>query len=449
VKTRKSAFVCVLVTIALGLFGVPSVAQAVTQTVISGAPYPVALDEDTAGNIYIGDEVNQQIVVIPAITGTILGVSVTAGVAATLLHDTGSFARGIAVNSQGDVFYAASDSKLKVIAAATKTLFGVSVTAHIPTVLAASWNAGSLEFDASGNLFGISLSSNVLQVLPATTGSLFGSSVTANTRAEVLARAGGWFWDLAIDVQGNILIADGWSGTPGVYELPVASGTNYSQTVTANTLTRLTAFGTDLRAGIDVDSAGNVFSVVYGQCVQVFSPSGQDMFGQNIDPNTLTILANTAVSGVTDQGVLVTRSGDLVTGGTNTYRTVNYLPALPSQAVTFDANSGSGSMSAQVASGQTTLTTNSFSRSGFSFAGWNTAANGLGVAYPELSSYSFNSDLTLYAQWLPILTPVASAGTPDSLAHTGLDFLGEVSMALMLLLAGIALRVCRRAIARQ
>jgi uncharacterized repeat protein (TIGR02543 family) len=173
------------------------------------------------------------------------------------------------------------------------------------------------------------------------------------------------------------------------------------------------------------------------------------MFGQNIDPNTLTVLADTAGYGVTDQGVLVTGNGDLVTGGTNTYRTVNYLPAPPSKTVTFDANGGSGSMLTQVASGQTTLTTNSFSRSGFSFAGWNSAANGLGVAYPDLSAYPFNSDLTLYAQWLPIVTPLASTGTPDSLALTGLDFVGEVSMALMLLLAGIALRVCRRAIARQ
>lgn len=67
--------------------------------------------------------------------------------------------------------------------------------------------------------------------------------------------------------------------------------------------------------------------------------------------------------------------------------------------VTFNANGGTGSMSAQTASTTTNLTSNTFTQSGCSFTGWNTAANGSGSSYSDNQSYSFASDLTLYAQW--------------------------------------------------
>lgn len=72
-----------------------------------------------------------------------------------------------------------------------------------------------------------------------------------------------------------------------------------------------------------------------------------------------------------------------------------------SQTVTFDANGGTGSISAQTASQQTALTSNngSITRTGYNFTGWNTAANGSGTAYADGAQYSFGSSTTLYAQW--------------------------------------------------
>lgn len=90
--------------------------------------------------------------------------------------------------------------------------------------------------------------------------------------------------------------------------------------------------------------------------------------------------------------------------------------------VTFDPNGGSGSMASQTASSATNLTANTFTRSGYNFAGWNTAANGSGTAYADQASYSFTSNVTLYAQWTaipprpprPIPTPTPSpTPTPD------------------------------------
>jgi uncharacterized repeat protein (TIGR02543 family) len=80
--------------------------------------------------------------------------------------------------------------------------------------------------------------------------------------------------------------------------------------------------------------------------------------------------------------------------------------ALPDYTVNFNANGGDGSMSAQTgAFTSSSLTSNSFSRSGFDFAGWNTAADGSGTAYADGASYGFGTNLTLYAQWVSSTPP--------------------------------------------
>ncbi|WP_264519642.1 SBBP repeat-containing protein [Flavobacterium sp. N1994] len=80
--------------------------------------------------------------------------------------------------------------------------------------------------------------------------------------------------------------------------------------------------------------------------------------------------------------------------------------------VTFDNNTGSGTMTSQVASASTALTTNTFTKTGYHFTGWNTVANGSGTAYADGASYSFAANITLYAQWarnIPTITTVPTA----------------------------------------
>ncbi len=76
----------------------------------------------------------------------------------------------------------------------------------------------------------------------------------------------------------------------------------------------------------------------------------------------------------------------------------------PNQTVTFNANGGSGSMANQVANVPTALTSNTFSRTGYTFSGWNTVDVGGGTSYANGATYDFLSDLTLFAQWTPIHT---------------------------------------------
>ena len=70
--------------------------------------------------------------------------------------------------------------------------------------------------------------------------------------------------------------------------------------------------------------------------------------------------------------------------------------------VTFDANGGSGTMNSQsfTENEPQNLTTNAFTRTGYTFAGWNTAANGTGTSYTDGQSVTLTTaGLTLYAQW--------------------------------------------------
>ena len=76
---------------------------------------------------------------------------------------------------------------------------------------------------------------------------------------------------------------------------------------------------------------------------------------------------------------------------------------------TFDSNDSSGVTSSQAAPSAASLASNSFTRSGFTFSGWNTQANGSGTSYSDGQSYPFVSSVTLYAQWSSTTPPAPAA----------------------------------------
>ena len=102
--------------------------------------------------------------------------------------------------------------------------------------------------------------------------------------------------------------------------------------------------------------------------------------------------------------------------------------------VTFNSNDGTSQASYQaVSSGTATaLTANPFTRSGFTFSGWDTSSGGGGTAYSDGSNITTASAVTLYAQWTanasgssggletsggssasnPVVTPTTPIATP-------------------------------------
>ncbi|MEY3733844.1 MAG: hypothetical protein RL347_1203, partial [Actinomycetota bacterium] len=103
----------------------------------------------------------------------------------------------------------------------------------------------------------------------------------------------------------------------------------------------------------------------------------------------------------------------------------------PTYTVTFNANGGMGTMSPQTASNPATLMPNAFTRTGFAFAGWNTSADGSGVAFANGATYSFTANLTLYAQWAQ-RPPVVTGLRVEQVG------LGEVSASWKLLVGSAA-----------
>lgn len=84
--------------------------------------------------------------------------------------------------------------------------------------------------------------------------------------------------------------------------------------------------------------------------------------------------------------------------------------------VSYNANGGSGAPSAQDKRYDITLTLSSTvpTRTGYTFTGWNTAADGTGTAYAAGATYSANADVTLYAQWTPTYTATFADGNDNT-----------------------------------
>lgn len=149
-------------------------------------------------------------------------------------------------------------------------------------------------------------------------------------------------------------------------------------------------------------------------------PVGTAAWGDSISPKIwLSFASDTPVQFTYSTEITCAGSGQTHTNTVETTldphsdeATVSDL-CLTSHTVTFDANGGSGSMSAQVTAASQALSANAFTRSGFAFAGWNTAADGSGTAYADGASYDFAADVTLYAQWEALPTPTATA-TPSA-----------------------------------
>lgn len=82
------------------------------------------------------------------------------------------------------------------------------------------------------------------------------------------------------------------------------------------------------------------------------------------------------------------------------------VPALEEYTVTYSAGSTPGVTNlpaAQTKIGQIDITLSDQTpvRTGYNFAGWNTAEDGTGVSYQVEGTYTADADVTLYAQWEP------------------------------------------------
>ena len=172
------------------------------------------------------------------------------------------------------------------------------------------------------------------------------------------------------------------------------------------------------------------------------SPSAQSKI-QGID---LTLAANTGTlvkTGYTFAGWNTAADGsgtDYATGATYSVDAVLALfakwTALPTYAITYDANTATGgtSPSAQSKIQGIDLTlaanTGTLVKTGYTFAGWNTAADGSGTDYATGATYSVDAVLALFAKWTTLPTyavtydannPTSGAAPADQTKTQGID----------------------------
>jgi uncharacterized repeat protein (TIGR02543 family) len=115
--------------------------------------------------------------------------------------------------------------------------------------------------------------------------------------------------------------------------------------------------------------------------------------------------------------------------------------------IIFNNNSGSGTMASQTSPVKTAISTNTFTKDGNTFAGWNMLANGTGTSYANGADFAFDSDITLYAQWtnsgftvtfnpnngsgtMPVQTSLVAANlTVNAFTRSGYNFAGWNTIA--------------------
>lgn len=127
---------------------------------------------------------------------------------------------------------------------------------------------------------------------------------------------------------------------------------------------------------------------------------------------SIATVENGVVTAVAEGMATITAASVLDSSKTATCNVSVATPTPATVNVTFNANGGMGTMAPQAVAKDTAtaLNANTFTRSGYAFSGWNTAANGSGTAYTDKAGITLFSDTTLFAQW----TKKGSAGPAPS-----------------------------------
>ena len=221
---------------------------------------PGGVTVDAAGNIVIADTGNNRIRVVAATSGTFYGIAMTAGHIYTVAGtgSAGSSGDGgpataamlrtpasVATDAAGNLVVADSgNNRVRVIAAASGTFYGIAMTAGDiytvagngaygyggdggPATSAELRNPQGVSVDGAGNLLISDTLNSRVRLVATASGTYYGTAVTAGDIATVAGHAGGGFLGdsgpatdarlnypaaTAVDAAGNLLIADDDNG---------------------------------------------------------------------------------------------------------------------------------------------------------------------------------------------------------------------------------------------
>jgi hypothetical protein len=280
---------------------------------------PSGLACDISGNILIADTGNNRIRIVATTSGTFYGQNMTAGNIYTLAGtgDPGASGdggpapsaellnpSGVSIDASGNILIAdTNNNRIRIVAAASGTFYGQSMTAGNIYTVAGTGGAGfsgdngpatSAELldpsgvspDSSGNILIADTNNNRIRIVAAVSGTFYGQSMNAGniytlvgngrvgfsgdrgpaTKARVFAPS-----SVTVDPSGNLLIAD--TRNNRIRILAATSGTFYGQAMEAGDIYTIlgdgllgyagdgapaTACELDHPNGVVVDRAGDV-----------------------------------------------------------------------------------------------------------------------------------------------------------------------------------------------
>ena len=276
---------------------------------------PNQMAVDANGDLFVANYDNSTVTVLPASSGTLFGQAVTTGVPVAFDPSGGPLnllnPDGIAFDQAGNLFIANYGGiGITVVPFASGTIFGTHYSANTPHVLVGSdpHSPGYLAFDPSGDLFTVDRNQSNVEVLPAATGTLFGQAVTADTNA-VLPNADQHApVAVAVDPAGNLYVSD--NTLHEIFVLPVTTGTVFGQSVTANSEAVLAVADHVQPWGLAFDRFGDLYDAEFDGGVSMLPVATGTLFGQPVTANTSSALA--ATTGYGDaQGIVVDTLGNL------------------------------------------------------------------------------------------------------------------------------------------
>ena len=201
---------------------------------------------------------------------------------------------------------------------------------------------------------------------------------------------------------------------------------------TATTITYRAILYVNINSSVNAPYTGtlNIGGTTYtGSCSTVF---GEGNTVTCVSAKTKTFNKGATATTAIISGGVRSSKGDW-TGATVTASATVTIPALAPATITFNANGGSGSVSAisTYVGVANTIPSNSLTRTGYTFNGWNTASDGSGTAYATGSTITPSGNVTLYAQWkttyvkpeiknlVAFRTANASGGASPTVTSTG------------------------------
>ena len=228
------------------------------------------------------------------------------------------------------------------------------------------------------------------------------SSVWGQTYKKVTSEPTDW--------SGEYLIVYESSSTSGYVWSGVDANSNYkTATISSGTITKpadaVSVTIASMTGGYSIQVNGGTNN---GKYISGTKDSNTTNFNAIAAANTLSYSSGVDIASNTSHFVFNSTSG---TTRYRYYKSATYSgsaykrPQLYKKAytVTYDANGGSGTMtdanSPYFMGSTVTTKTNTFTKGGYDFVGWNTAADGNGTSYDEGDEFTLNANTTLYAQW--------------------------------------------------